>query len=1051
MHGIVRWFVRNPVAANLLMVAIAALGIVALPRVRVEVLPELEPGIVLVTVVHPGASPSEVEEAICRRVEEAVWDVDGVKEVRSTAVEGLGSVSIEVRSDADLRDVLSDVKVRVDAIDSFPVDAEEPIAREVLVRKKVIEVAISGRSDEWSLRRLAEEVRDELLALPNVSQVELASARAPEIAIETDERTLRAFDLSLDELARAVAATSIDLPAGSVDGADGEILLESSREANVGARFEELVVRNGPDGQRLLVRDVARVVDGFRETDEGARFDGLPSVQVRVFRVGEQSALDVATAVREYVARKQALLPDGLFVSTWGDESKILRDRIDTLLTNGAQGLALVFVSLALFLRFRLAFWVAFGIPLSFLGTLALMPGLDVSVNMISLFAFILVMGIVVDDAIVVSESVHTEESAGASPALAAERGVLLVYGPVILSVLTTIAAFLPMAFMDGMLSTLWFMIPAVVVPTLVFSLTESLFVLPAHLAHVPQWLTWCAGVPPFVWWTRAQTAFASWTERVAARWYAPILRTTLRWKYATLAAACGILLVSIAVVANGMLHFTFMPDIEGDVVAARVELPQGTPIDRTSAVAARVEAAAEELREELRARGEGEIVRHVFTALGSQPYRSNNQANDGMGGAAVSGSHLAEVTLQLAPAEERELSAGIVERRWRELCSDLPPDVELIVSAALTGADADVQVRLLAPDPAVLLAGAERLAEELAKVPGVYGIRDSHEEGKDEIALELLPRGERLGLRQADLAHQVRNAFHGAEAQRIVRGRDDVRVMVRLARERRAELATLENLRLATPAGDWVPLADVARIDFTRGVARVERADRQRSLDVFADIDPTRVEKEALRSDLEKRVLPELEAQFPGLRAGFTGIEKERADSLAQLGSHYVLALIAIFALMAIPFRSYLQPLLVMSAIPFGIAGAIGGHLLTGYDLSMLSVLGIIALSGVAVNDSIVLVDYVNRQLRAGRPLREALETAGVARFRAIFLTSLTTFAGLTPLMLETSVQAQFMIPMAVSLAFGVVFATAITLVVVPCLLAVFVRESRVSTSAAV
>jgi multidrug efflux pump subunit AcrB len=965
--------------------------------------------------------------------------------VRSVASESRASVFVEVRSDADPRAVLGDVKVRVDALDTLPVDAEEPIVEELLVRKKVIEVAIRGQADEKSLRRLAEGVRDDLAGLPEVSQVELVAARPYEVGIEVPEATLRALDLSLDEVAAAVRRSSVDLPAGQVDAVAGEILLRSARGADLGEQFEGLVLRTGADGERLLLSDVAEVVDGFRETDEAARFDGSPAVLVRVYRVGDQSALEVAAAVRAYVARRNPTLPEGLALATWGDESKILQDRLDTLLENGAQGLVLVFVSLALFLRFRLAFWVALGIPIAFLGALAVMPALDVSVNMISLFAFILVLGIVVDDAIVVSEAVHTEQGPGVDPALGAERGVVRVHGPVMLSVATTVVAFLPMAFMDGVLSRLWFMIPAVVVPTLVFSLTESLFVLPAHLAHVPRWLAWCAKVPPFVWWTRFQAGFAHWTEEAATRWYRPLLRTTLRWRWATLTAAAGVLCVSIGVVASGRLDFTFMPDIEGDVVAARIELPQGTSIERTRRVAERVEEAAETLRAEMRGSDplapDGEVVRHVFTALGSQPYRSNNQANDGIGGMAVSGSHLAEVALQLAPAEVRSTSAAYVEERWRALLTDLPRDAEVVVSAALTGADADIQVRLLAPSTTTLLAAATDLEERLAEVAGVYGIRDSYESGKDEIALELLPLGEQLGLRQFDLARQVRAAFQGEEAQRIQRGRDDVRVMVRLPAQERADLATLEDLRLRTPSGDWLPLADVARLTTERGVARIERADRQRSLDVFADVDTQRQNKETLRQDLERRLLPELEARHPGLRAGFTGTEKERADSLTQLKSHYLLALLGIFALMAIPFRSYLQPLLVMSAIPFGIAGAIAGHLVTGYDLSMLSVLGIIALSGVVVNDSIVLVDHANRELRAGRGLIAALESAGHARFRAIFLTSLTTFAGLTPLMLETSVQAQFMIPMAISLAFGVVCSTAITLVVVPCLLAGFVR----------
>jgi multidrug efflux pump subunit AcrB len=1048
MKAIIAWFADNSVAANMLMALIVAIGVVSLGRVNVEVLPELDPRLVSISVPYPGASPAEVEESICTRIEEAVWDVDGIEEINSTASENAGTVLVEVRTDADARIVLDDIKVRVDAIDTFPEEAEEPIVKEIVVRKKVIEVAIAADADEWSLRLLAEEVRDELLALDGLSQVELVNARPYELAVELSEDRLRRYGLSFDEVASALRRSSLNLPGGAVRAADGEILLRSSAQAYDGIDFEELVVRTDADGSRVLLRDVANVVDGFRETDQASRFDGRPSIQLRVFRVGDQSALTVAETVKAYVERKSASLPEVFTLTTWGDESKILRSRLETLMRNGLQGLVLVFVILALFLRFRLAFWVALGIPVCFVGTLAVMPALDTSVNMISLFAFILVMGIVVDDAIVVAESVHTHQSKLKEGRVGARRGALEIAQPVMFAVSTTILAFLPMAFMDGAMSRLWFMIPAVVIPTLVFSLVESLLILPAHLSHTPRLVEWLSTVPPFSWWTRFQARFSQGLETFALKRYAPILRTALRWRFATLAVAVGLMAMTFGVISNGMLNFNFMPNIEGDNVAAQIKLPPGTPIERTAEVTQVVEDAAAQLQEELRGTdakvGDSDLIQHYFTALGSQPYRANSQSNDGLGGASIGGAHLAEVTLQLVPSETRETSATVLEQRWRELVEpNLPPDAEVEFSAALTGADKDVQVRLRAPSTETLIAASKDLKDTLASYSGVFGIRDSYEEGKREIDLDLEPAGEQLGLRQADVARQVRQAFYGEEVQRMQRGRDDVRVMLRFPAAERRELSELERMRVRTADGAEVPLGDVATASLSRGYASIDRSNRQRSLVVEADIDTQVQNKEALRRELEETILPGLEARHAGLVTGFSGTEKERSDSLAQLGRYYLIALLGIFALMAIPFRSYVQPLLVMSAIPFGIVGAIGGHLVTGHDLSMLSILGIIALSGVVVNDSLVLVDFVNRELRAGAGLLDAVMAAGVARFRAVILTSVTTFAGLTPLMLERSVQAQFMVPMAVSLAFGVMFATAITLLLVPCLFALFVRPT--------
>ena len=1042
MKGVLAWFANNRVAANLLMGSIAVIGLVALPSAMVEVFPEASADRVTVAVAYPGAAPEEVEASICVRIEEAIWDVDGIEEITSISGEGGGTVTVEVRTDASTRDVLDDVKARVDAIDAFPEEAERPVVQELILRRPVVDVALYGPADEVSLKHLAERVRDELAALEQISQVEVVGTRPYEIAIELREEDLRRNGLSIEEVVAAVRDSSLDLPAGALQTRSGEILLRTVSQAYTGADFGKLLLRTRPDGSRVLLEDVAQVVDGFAETDQSSRFDGHPSAQVRVYRVGRQNALEVAGAVRTWVAGARARLPEGIQVTTWRDESVILAGRLELMVRNGLGGLALVFIVLALFLRFRLAFWVSLGIPVSFLGGLAVMHHLGGSINLISLFALILVLGIVVDDAIVVGESVHREQEEGEPGLAGAVRGVYDVARPVVFAVLTTVAAFLPMAFLEGFVGRIWAIIPLVVVPVLVFSLIESLLILPAHLAHTPTWMERAVRIFPFSFWRRFQDVFAKGLVGFARRVYRPFLEFCLRWRYATLAMAVTTLLLTVGLVAGGRVRFVFQPAVEADNVVAQLELPLGTPLERTSEVVARVEAAVETLRAEIDALDppdeEGSKLRHVFTSLGSQPFRVDQQRNASFLALDNGGAHLAEVNLELAPSERRDFASSWVATRWRELVGDIPGAVAFDVNSDLISAGKAVHVRLASNSLDELLSASDRVRAELAALPGTRAIQTSWRVGKQELRLELLPEGEAAGLRTIDLARAVRAAFYGAEAQRIQRGRDEVKVMVRYPRDERASLDALDNLRVRTPDGRELPFTAVARAELGRGFASIQRASRSRTVDVTAELDPEAAETAGigptdLRVALADRVLPALAADLPGLSYSFEGEQQEQARTLSQLATLYLLALFGIYALMAVPFRSYVQPLIVMLAVPFGAIGAILGHALMGYDFSIVSLLGLVALSGVVVNDSLVLVDYVNRHRGQGLSALEAAAEAGQLRFRPILLTSLTTFVGLTPLMLEKSLQAQFMIPMAISLAFGVLFATVISLVLVP------------------
>ena len=1034
MKGLASWFARNPVAANLLMFALFFGGYFGLQSTKVEMFPEFSLDSVTVQVPYPGAAPQEIEEGICVKIEEEVHSIEGVDEVTSTAVEGMGTVMVQLKSGADPRRVLDDVKTRVDAISTFPEEAEEPIIQEVLLRRQVINVALYGDVPERTLKELGETVRDEVNEIEGISQVELAATRPYEIAIEVSERALRAHGLTFDAVANAVRSASVDLSGGSLKTRGGEILLRSDSQAYRGEEYEEIVVLRNEDGTRVALRDVASVVDGFEDTDQASRFNGAPTVMVQVFRIGDESALDISAAVKTYVDDLALRLPDGVSVDTWQDQALWLQSRMDLLIKNGIQGGILVFLVLALFLRFRLSFWVSLGIPICFLGTFMVMPWLDQSLNMLTLFAFLLVLGIVVDDAIVVGESIFSSQEQGNHGVEGADRGIRAVAVPVVFAILTTIAAFLPIVFLPTVTGKFFAVIPLVVIPALVFSLVESQLILPAHLAHEGGWMSRLSKYAPFSWWVAFQGLFARGLAWFARRVYQPSLELALGWRYTTVAVAIATMLITFGAVQAGWMKFVFFPSIEGDVIAAQVTMPKGTSVTVTRGAVQQIEDAAAEMIAQVEAEtGPGSIVMNYMASVGEQPYLSQKQQTFGSGD--IVGPEVGEVTIELTPAEGRTVSANELNELWQELAGPIAGAVEVNFDSALISNGDPIDLQLSGRDIDVLKAAAEEVKAELARFDGVREITDSFRGGKQELVLEVLPQAEALGITQLDLARQVRQGFYGEEAQRIQRGRDDVRVMVRYPESVRESLYAVEEMRVRTPAGVEVPFSEVASVRPQRGFSTIQRNDRARTIHVTADVDLSVADPKDVIAALEDEFLPAMLGRYQGVSASFEGQSSDQAEFGQAMVDYYVLSLFAIFALMAIPFRSYLQPLIIMTAIPFGVVGAVWGHIILGLDFSTLSVMGVAALAGVVVNDSLVLVDYVNKQRDAGMPLFEAARSAGAARFRPILLTSLTTFFGLTPLILEKSVQAQFLIPMCVSLAFGVLFSTFVTLVLVPSL----------------
>lgn len=1023
------WMSRNHVAANLLMLVLVVGGLIKGRSLKQEVFPEVSLDRIQVSVAYPGAGPEEVEEGILLQVEENLTGVDGIKELRSRAAEGFGTVTAELVPGEDPDQLLQEIKSEVDRIVTFPQDAEKPVISKLLNRREVISLVVYGGLSEHSLRQQAEMIRDELLGLAGITQVDLSGVRPYEIAVEISEENLRRYNLTLDQVASRLRRASLDLPGGTVKTAAGQILLRTKERRYFAPEYADTVVLVQADGSQLRLGEIATVRDSFRETDEFARFDGQPAAMVRVYRVGEQKPTEIAATVRNYVAAKQASLPASVQLATWNDTSENLQSRMNLLTKNAGFGLALVLIVLGLFLEIRLALWVMLGIPISFFGALLVLPLLGVSINMISLFAFILALGIVVDDAIVVGENVYEQRLLGKPYLQAAIDGAREVGLPVIFSVLTTVAAFMPLIFVDGMMGKFIKTIPLVVISLLLVSLVESLFVLPAHLA-MGRRRSLGGGVIGTL--DRIRQGFGRRLDRLIAGPYRRTLALALEHRYTTLALSLAVLLLTVGIVKGGVIKFVFMPEVDGDVITASLQMPPGTSAEQTGRVQQQIveQGLATVAEYDAGLPAGGSILRNIYAVVGS------TLAGGGPGGGATaSGAHLSDIALFLTPSEERGISSTQIQNSWRQKVGELPGIESLVFKSNLVRMGANIDVQLAHTDFAVLEAAAARLRLALGEYPGVGDIEDNFARGQQEIKLRLKPAARTLGVTEEDLGRQVRGAFFGAEALRLQRGRNEVRVMVRYPESDRRSLADLENLRIRTANGGEIPLARAAWIDSGSGFAEINRTARKRVINVTASVDSRQANAGEILADLKSNLLAELAADYPGLSFNLEGEEKERRDSLGSMKEGFLLALVGIYALLAIPFRSYSQPLLIMAAIPFGVVGAVLGHLLMGYNLSILSIFGIVALSGVVVNDALLLIDRINGGRREGAALFEAVTAAGQRRFRPILLTSLTTFFGLAPMILETSVQARFLIPMAISLGFGILFATAITLVLVPTL----------------
>lgn len=1030
MPKLIAWFVDNPVAANLLMFFLIMSGLLALKDVRKEEFPNIDTPVVTVVVPYLGAAPAEVESGVCSRVEESIDGIEGIEKIRSTSAEGRCSVFIELGFETDKAKALDDIKAQVNSISTFPANTERPIVSQITMQSLVTQLALHGDTDEKSLKYLTESIRADLLELPEVSLVETLYVRADEISVEISEEALRRHQLTMAQVANAIRQASIDIPGGTVKSSAGEIRLRSTGQRYSGEELENIVVYSNPDGSRLLLKDIATIVDGFENIDRYAEFNGEQTMLIQIWRVGSDDTLEISDAVLNYVEIRERELPEGIHLTIWNNEANELIGRLGTMMNNAFSGLLLVIISLSLFLRVRLALWVSAGIPVAIFGAIALFPAADLSISTLSLMGLLLSLGVVVDDAIVVGERIYTKEQEGLDARTAAIVGTSEVAVPVFFGVLTTIAAFLPLLSVDSDLGQFFRSIGWTVILCLIFSIIESQMILPSHLSHRSQ----ARGKTGFGQrWEAFQDRIAGSLEHFAKNRYHPWIDWAIRQRYTVFALGLGMLIVMGGMLASGRIVFQFFPAVSGNNVVARVVMPEGYPLSGTQAIVHELQASAAKVRNEVDA----------DMPNGKSAFK-NELASIGVTitqGALVSvgeeGSHVAEVSLNLVPYRERSgMTPQQVVQRWRELTPPLADVVELSFSSDAVSIGADIDIDLRGRDINELGLVANELSDILAGYEGLFDISNSYRSGKRELTLEILPSAEALGLTQADLGNQVRDAFFGREAQRVQRGRDDVRIMVRFPEDDRRSLSSLETMNIRLPDGTEVPALSVARLVPTEGNAVIRRTDGQRTINVTATANRTVVAPESILGQLFSKEIPELMERYPDVTIYQAGEAEERAKSLEGLVGTGLIALMIIYTLLAVPLKSYLQPLVVMASIPFGFIGAVLGHQIMGYDLVFFSILGIIALSGVVINSSLVLVDFINRNRRIhGMNVYDAVVDSGMSRFRPIFLTSVTTYVGLLPLMVTRDFDTAPFVPLAVSLGYGVIFATVITLILIPAL----------------
>ncbi|MCO6453981.1 MAG: efflux RND transporter permease subunit [Pirellulaceae bacterium] len=1078
MKSLIRWAINNSPAMNTLLVAVLLVGGFSLLRMRREVFPEFELEIILISVPYPGASPAEVEEGICQKLEEAVASVDRIKKRTAVAKEGAGFLVLELESNVrDVQKVLNEVRSEIDRIPSFPDLAEDPEVKQITFRVPAIRVGVLGPDldtpeAEWRLREVTEEVRQDLLQLtpvptsnplmaalevlfprpkgPVVSQANIVAAKDYQIDIEISERTLRKYGLSLRQVADTVRRWNLELPGGQMKTEAQDILLRGKSKSLTGSEIARIPLVTQPNGEVLTVGDLGRVQDAFADTTSISRI-GLgtepdrPGLAISVDRTSSEDLLTMVAAVKQYVARKNPEMPAGYQLAYWNDTSIDVEDRMNMLVRNGLQGLVLVFVVLALFLELRLAFWVALGVPIAVLGAGAVLMWNGETLNMLSMFAFLMALGIVVDDAIVIGENIYEHRKRNKSLVQAAIDGTYEVLPSVAASVGTTIIAFVPLMFVSGVMGKFIAVMPVAVIAMLIVSLIESTFVLPCHLAHPNRVFFGFLGflLYPFRWvaylfeWLNRQADRL--LEFLIERTYVPTMRWALRYPATVLSLAAALLILAAGFVAAGIVPFVVFPKLDSRNIEAAIAFPDGTPAAYTQAATQRLEEAIVRVDQRLSPGKSMLVLRSVTVGRTMTPGPPGPNAE-------LSGSHVGSVGVELVGAESREATSQQILDEWRKEAGQFPGAESVAFRSENVGpGGTPIEFKLLAPSSQVaqLEAAVEECKAKLASYQGVFDVEDDSRPGKWEYQLRIKDRAQAMGISVADLAETVRAAYYGDEVMRLQRGRHEVKLMVRSPENERRNLASFEDIRVRTGDGAERPLTELAEVTVERGYAEINRVDQMRAVTISADVDDSQGNAFETVNDMKGQFLSDLLARYPHVRVRWEGQQETTTESIQSLLVGFMIAAVAMFVLLTIEFRSYVQPLLILLIIPFGIIGAILGHALMGLDFTLFSLFGMIALTGVVVNDSIVLVDFINTHVDENPSQIEALIEAGRRRFRPVLLTSITTIAGLTPMLLETSFQAQVLVPMATSLCFGLLVATALVLVLVPSFYIVYLRTT--------
>ena len=1039
-EGIIGWFVRNHVAANLLMFAIIGLGLYSGLNLRQQTTPDFDINYVSVRVPYLGAAPEEVEEGVVIKIEEAIQDTKGIKKIKSTSSEGLGSVRAEVEIGADINEVLNEIKAKVDAISTFPELTEKPVVYKVEIPTGILFVSIYGDLDEYQRKNIAEEMKDELLNFSEIKRINLLGDRNFEISVEVTENILREYDLTMSEISAAIRASSIDLPGGRIRTDGGDILLRTKGQVYTGEEFGALVLRTYPDGSRLLLSDIANIDDGFVESRSWGRFNGQSTLDMEILAAQAENEIETADRVKEYISEKSSSLPEGINLEVWGDRSIYLQDRLDMMSKNMLQGAILVFIVLSLFLRLKVAIWAVIGIPIAFFGALWLMPvgPFPVTINMISLFGFIMVLGIVVDDAIIIGESIYTKIRADGHSIENVIKGAQKVALPATFGVLTTIAAFAPMLFVTGFAGPFFKAMSVVVIFCLFFSIIESKLILPAHLAYAKideineeEIFSSYSNIPwykrPSRLFQRANRFVQNNLHSIIENKYAPLIEKAVRNRGLTIATFLSALIIIIGILNSGITKFVLFPEVPGDYVVVELTMIDGSSAESRDEVINRIEKAALDINDEWLEKYPNDLP----------PINKMGAYTGGMTelGTPIAGDNIGLLVAEL-PFENRKVSVIELENMWRDKVEDMPGVKKLTFDSGRNiGGGSSISFNILGDDIKQLEKASKQLERKLTEYEGVFDIRSSLNVGGEEIKLDIKPQAESLGLSMASVGRQVRQAFYGEEAQRIQRGKNEIKVMVRYPEEDRTSIGNLESMRIRNNNGDEIPFSSVATASFGKAYSSIIRENGIRVVTVSADADSSTVEPRRVISDITENYIPEMRDRFPQLEFDLEGSSSETVKLVQELTNASIAALFLIYILIAIPLKSYLQPIIIMSVIPFGLIGAVIGHIVLNEAISMFSLFGLVALAGVVVNDSIIMVDFINKARQEGMDIIQAVVNSGTQRFRAIILTSLTTAIGLMPIMTETSTQAQFVIPMAISIAFGIVFATVITLFLVPCL----------------